>query len=49
MHDLLLIPKSNEVYIGHILRDIVDFTIYELLNLPPFSIYSKNGPEYMHT
>jgi hypothetical protein len=27
MHDLLLIDNSNRVSIGHILRDIVDFTI----------------------
>jgi hypothetical protein len=35
MHDLLLIPNSNGVSISHILRDIVDFTIYGHLNLLP--------------
>jgi hypothetical protein len=35
MHDLLLIPNGNGVSIGHILRDMMDFTIYGHLNLPP--------------
>jgi hypothetical protein len=27
MHDLLYVPNSNEVFIGHILKDNVNFTI----------------------